>query len=75
MAKKEYEEMSPIFLKKKHADPLRDLAASLGYLITRGPGTGEIGNSKALLEKLSEAYVQSPERVKLVIEQITTSKE
>ena len=36
--------------------PFRGLAARLGYFVSRGPGTGELGNITRLLGALAAAY-------------------
>ncbi len=42
---------------------LRELAASLGFYTSRGPGAGTIGNITALLSAIAEAHRQDPKSV------------
>jgi hypothetical protein len=56
-------EQANIIFSAEAAASLRDLAASLGFYINRGPGSGEIGNIKAMLNQLARVYEQSPEVV------------
>ena len=39
---------------------LRELAATLGLFISRGPGAGELGNITQLLTRLAVAYRHDP---------------
>lgn len=57
-----------IIFDESTATPLRDLAASLGFYIKRGPGTGEIGNIKAMLERMGQVYEESPEIVQALLQ-------
>lgn len=63
-------EKSNILFDKESASALRELAASLGMCITRGPGAGKIGNIKALLVQLADAYQQDRNTVKSAMERI-----
>lgn len=47
---------SNIIFDEQSAVSLRELAASLGFFITRGPGSGTVGNIKALMVALGKAY-------------------
>lgn len=51
---------------------LRDLAASLGLVITRGPGAGEIGNVSALMARLAESHRAAPTATHEAISEIIT---
>ncbi|MDP9380749.1 MAG: hypothetical protein M3Q29_11495 [Chloroflexota bacterium] len=48
-------------------DSLRNLAASLRYYTTRGPGAGQIGNITALLSALAAAYARQPDAVQTAL--------
>lgn len=49
-----------VFLEEDYAEPLRDLAASLNLYITRGIGSGKIGNVKSVVVRLAEVYQRYP---------------
>lgn len=42
-------------LEAQHAEALRNLAAALGFVQTRGAGAGKLGNISAMLRALAEA--------------------
>jgi hypothetical protein len=49
---------STIFVDEADAATLRELAAALGFTISRGPGAGEMGNIRALLQHIAAAARQ-----------------
>jgi len=50
---------SNIIFDEQNAVLLRQLAADLGFFITRGPGSGTMGNIKGLMMALGKAYAQN----------------
>jgi hypothetical protein len=65
-----------IIIDESTANSLRDLAASLGFYIKRGPGTREkIGNIKALLDRLGQVYGESPEVVQAMLQILVNWRE
>lgn len=44
---------STIFIDEPDAATLRELAAALGYTISRGPGAGQTGNIRALMSYIA----------------------
>lgn len=63
-------EQANIIFDAQAAASLRDLAASLGLYINRGPGSGEVGNIKAMLNQLAKVYEQSPEVVQAMFQML-----
>lgn len=49
---------------------LRELAAALGYMTTRGPGAGQIGSITAMLARLARTYDERPKDTALRFEEI-----
>jgi hypothetical protein len=61
--------MANIIIDESTSKLLRDLAASLGFYITRGPGASEqMGNIKAMLDRLGQVYAESPEIVRAMLQ-------
>lgn len=68
-------EKSNIIFDESSAVSLRDLAASLNFYTSRGPGAGEIGNIKAMLDKLAQVYEHSPEIVQAMMSMLVNWRE
>lgn len=54
------------------ADPLRTLAARLGYRIARGVGAGEVGNIAGLLKEVARRYEEAPDAVFAAFSELDT---
>lgn len=52
-----------IFLKDEDAATLRQAAERLGVYIPKGPGAGKLGNIRALVTLIAEAYRRDPDAV------------
>jgi hypothetical protein len=70
MPQKDYSEKTALFMEEDTASQLRDLAASLNFYITRGPGAGKVGNIKMLIEQVARRYQQSPEITRTAMQQL-----
>jgi hypothetical protein len=62
--------MADIRIQKREAGHLRMLAASLGLVIRRGIGAGEVGNISELMEEIADAYEIDPDAVIALVRQI-----
>lgn len=47
------------------ADALREIAEHFGYVVSRGVGAGEIGNTAAMLDKIAERWREDAVRVQI----------
>lgn len=63
---------SNIIFDEQSAVSLRQLAANLGFFITRGPGSGSVGNIKGLMMALGKAYDNDSATTTETLKQLVT---